>query len=81
MTETVTIIVNKKEVTVEKGTVVAAAVMIAGFTSFRKSVSGEARAPICGMGICFECRVTIGGQKHLRSCQIICKEGMKVETE
>lgn len=81
MTETLTITVNNKEVKVEQGTVVAAAVMIAGFTSFRKSVTGEPRAPICGMGICFECRITIDGQKHLRSCQIICKEGMKVETE
>jgi sarcosine oxidase subunit alpha len=48
---------------------------------FRRSVSGEARGPICGMGICFECRVTIDGQPQQRSCQIDCREGMRIETE
>jgi sarcosine oxidase subunit alpha len=81
MSESVTLTVNEKLVTVSQGTVVAAAVVIAGFDAFRKSVTGEARAPICGMGICFECRVTIDGVKHSRSCQMLCKEGMKVETE
>lgn len=81
MSETVTINVNDRQVAVEKGTVVAAAVVIAGFTSFRKSVTGESRAPVCGMGICFECRVTIDGVKHSRSCQTLCGEGMNVETE
>jgi sarcosine oxidase subunit alpha len=81
MSETITLTVNGKKITVAKNTVVAAAVVIAGFDSFRKSVTGEARAPICGMGICFECRVTIDGRKHSRSCQIFCKEGMRVETQ
>jgi len=81
MNERVTLTVNDKQVTVEKGTVVAVAVINAGFDSFRKSVTGEARAPVCGMGICFECRVRIDGVSHSRSCQIICREGMQIETE
>lgn len=81
MSETVTITVNDKSLTVSKETVVAAAVILAGFTSFRKSVTGEPRTPICGMGICFECRVTIDGVTHSRSCQTFCREGMKIETE
>jgi sarcosine oxidase subunit alpha len=81
MPETVRLCVNGKVVTVEQGTVVAAAVIAAGFTSFRKSVTGQPRAPICGMGICFECRVTINGQAHSRSCQIPCQSEMNVCTE
>jgi D-hydroxyproline dehydrogenase subunit gamma len=81
MSETVTITVNEKEVTVSNETIVASAVIIAGFTSFRKSVTGDSRAPICGMGICFECRVTIDGVRHSRSCQTLCREGMTIETE
>ena len=38
---------------------VSAAVAIAGVTAFRRSVTGEPRGPLCGMGICFECRVTV----------------------
>ncbi len=59
---------------------VAAALLMAGHTTFRRSVSGEPRAPLCGMGICFECRVTIDGQAHARSCQIAVREGMEVRT-
>ncbi len=72
--------VNGKPIQVGQGTTVAAAVMIAGDTAFRTSVSGEPRGPLCGMGICFECRVTIDRHAHARSCQIVCEDGMKVVT-
>ena len=65
---------------VQPGTTVAAAILIAGQTQFRTSVSGQPRGPLCGMGICFECRVTIDGLAHARSCQIVCADGMKVLT-
>jgi len=32
------------------------------------------------MGICYECRVTINGEPHARSCQILCRPGMQVVT-
>lgn len=71
--------VNGRPVEVVEGTTVAAAVLMsAGHT--RHSVTGEARAPLCGMGICFECRVAIDGRPHERSCQIVCKPGMDVRT-
>ncbi len=65
MPETVTVSINGSRVRVSAGTSVAAAILISGETSFRRSVSGEARAPLCGMGICFECRVTIDGLAQL----------------
>ena len=67
-------------IAVAAGTTVAAALLSAGEIAFRVSVSGEPRAPLCGMGICMECRVTIDGAPHARSCQIVCREGMRVET-
>jgi D-hydroxyproline dehydrogenase subunit gamma len=72
--------INGKSIRVERGTTVAAAILIAGETAFRTSVSGQPRGPLCGMGICFECRVTIDGLAHARSCQIPCEDGMKVAT-
>lgn len=72
--------VNGREVRVPPGSVVAAAIARAGISSYRRSVRGEARGPLCGMGICFECRVTINGQAHCLSCQTLCEEGMEVVT-
>jgi sarcosine oxidase subunit alpha len=72
--------VNNVPVSVKEGATVAAAALIAGATSFRRSVSGEPRGPLCGMGICYECRVTINDEPHARSCQIPCRAGMRVVT-
>jgi D-hydroxyproline dehydrogenase subunit gamma len=72
--------VNGREVRVPAGTIVAAAIANAGVGMYRRSVQGEPRAPLCGMGICFECRVTIDGRAHCLSCQTVCEEGMMVVT-
>jgi len=75
----VTLRVNGSRVAVPAGATVAVAVAIAG-QACRRSVSGEPRGPLCGMGICFECRVSINGTPHCRSCQIVCEPGMEVKT-
>ena len=72
--------VNGREVRVPPGTVVAAAIAVAGVSGYRRSVRSEARAPLCGMGICYECRVAIDGQSQRLSCQTLCAEGMQVVT-
>jgi D-hydroxyproline dehydrogenase subunit gamma len=81
MSETVRLIVNGVAVTMPAGSMVSAAVLALGVTAFRRSVTGEARGPLCGMGICFECRVTIDGEAHCRSCQTVCRDGMDVRTD
>lgn len=75
-----TIKVDGKEVRVEEGSSVAAALLNAGVTSFHVSVSGDPRTPLCGMGTCFECRATVDGHMHARACLIPCRDGMVVET-
>jgi hypothetical protein len=80
MPDTLEITVNGKRVAVPQGASVAAALAIAGETCYRRSVSGEPRGPLCGMGVCFECHVTIDGVAHCRSCQIECRRGMQVST-
>jgi D-hydroxyproline dehydrogenase subunit gamma len=76
----ISLTVNGVGLSVAHGTTVAAAVaMTSGAT--RRSVSGEPRGPLCGMGICFECRVTIDGIAHQRSCQILCRPGQSVTTD
>jgi len=72
---------NGKPLSVEPGTVLAAAIASAGINRFRRSLSGQPRGPLCGMGICMECRVTINGRRHCLSCQTLCTEGMDVHTD
>ncbi len=72
--------VNEQAVRVPAGTLVAAAVALAGVNVYRHSVRGDARGPLCGMGVCFECRVTIDDRAHCLSCQTICADGMRVVT-
>jgi sarcosine oxidase subunit alpha len=65
---------------VKSGSVVSAALLSAGIPC-RRSISGQPRAALCGMGICFECRATVDGVPHRRTCQLLCRSGMVVETE
>lgn len=81
MPEMVTLVVNGVEVNMPAGSMVSAAILKTGVTSFRQSVTGEPRGPLCGMGICFECRVTVDGEAHSRSCQMLCRNGMDVRTD
>lgn len=72
--------INGETVTVPSGTIVAAALAITNTYTTRRSIHGQPRGPLCGMGICYECRVTINDQPHRLSCQTICESGMKVLT-
>jgi hypothetical protein len=80
MPERVTIWINGAPVQMELGSMVSAALLNAG-VPWRLSVTGEPRTALCGMGICFECRATVNGVPHRRTCQLTCREGMVVESE
>jgi predicted molibdopterin-dependent oxidoreductase YjgC len=60
---------------------VAAVLLSLGVGAFRRSVTGEARLPLCGMGTCQECRVTIDGVAHRRACLTQVRAGMRVSTD
>ena len=81
MPESVTLSVNGVSVEIPAGSMVSAAILKTETHGFRRSVTGEPRGPLCGMGICFECRVTIDGEQHCRSCQTVCRDGMDVRTD
>ena len=81
MTGNVTLSIDARDVSVEAGVTVAAAIAMSGSGVTRRSVGGDARAPLCGMGVCQECRVTIDGRMHQLSCQTVCADGMQVVTE
>jgi D-hydroxyproline dehydrogenase subunit gamma len=81
MADTVEIVVNGSRRRVAADVTLAAALINDGITAFRRSVSGEPRGPLCGMGICFECRVTVDGVAHRRACLEPVRPGMVVSTD
>lgn len=80
MSALVEIRVNGERHQVPEGMPVAVALLRLDITTFRISTSGAPRGPVCGMGTCFECRVTIDGVMHRRSCLIPCTAGLMIET-
>ncbi|WP_369944767.1 (2Fe-2S)-binding protein [Xanthomonas medicagonis] len=72
--------VNGHPLEVLPGSSVAAAVAQVA-VHFRRSRSGQPRAPLCGMGVCSECRVRIDGVGQLRACVTPAREGMQVWTD
>jgi len=73
---TVRIQIDGAPMDVPRGSTIAAAL---GTGTVRRSVSGQPRAPLCGMGVCHECRVQVGGVQQL-ACMTPCAEGQVVDT-
>lgn len=77
-----TITIDDKAVEAEEGEPVAAVILRhAPFTSRTTPVSGQARAPYCMMGVCFDCLVEIDGRTSVRSCMARVRPGMEVRRQ
>ena len=76
----VTVHIDGRAVAVPAGASVVAALAAADQLRTRRSVTGEPRFALCGMGQCQECRVTIDGWPHRLACQTRCHQGMVVTT-
>jgi predicted molibdopterin-dependent oxidoreductase YjgC len=77
---TVDVVIDNEIVSVSAGITVAAALLNVRARANRVSVSGEPRGPLCGMGVCHECRTTIDGVPHRRACMTLVQPGMVVTT-
>lgn len=76
----VEILVDGRPVAALAGESVAAALAAAGVQTLRSTPAGGGRGLYCGMGACFECRVTIDGRPGQRACLASVKPGMQVST-
>ncbi len=80
--QAVTIIVDGDPVRAYPGETVAGALLAAGRRAWRHTRNnGEARGLFCGMGVCFDCMVTVDGRLHVRACVTPVEDGMVVETQ
>lgn len=66
----------------ERETVASFLLRVAGPQGYRRSpVSGKPRAPLCMMGVCFECLVEIDGQTNQQGCMVRVREGMRIRRQ
>jgi len=80
MSNFIVVLVNGMAVRVPQGSTVAVALLVAGAPA-RRSVNGSLRSPLCGMGVCMECRAEVDSVMHSRTCQIVCQPNMQVRTQ
>lgn len=81
--DTVTIYFEDEALTVPADISVAAAVLGPGHAGHtgKNPVKGDYRAPVCLMGVCFECMMEIDGVPNQQSCLVTVREGMKVKRQ
>ena len=73
--------VDGESVPAYAGETVATVLLALGRLTFRHTDHGRApRGLYCGMGVCFDCLVTIDGQPNVRACLTPVRAGMVVET-
>jgi predicted molibdopterin-dependent oxidoreductase YjgC len=76
----VTVWIDGRATRAVAGSTVAAVLAANGIPGPHRSPTGAHRGPLCGMGICFECRVTLDGRPHRLACQELCREGLHITT-
>lgn len=72
--------VNDQTLEVFEGEILAAALWANGLIAVGHNLEAEIpRGMYCGIGHCYECRVTVDGIEDVRSCLISVREGMQVD--
>jgi predicted molibdopterin-dependent oxidoreductase YjgC len=79
--QAVTITVDGVPVQAYLGETIAGALLAQGQRAWRRTPQGEPRGLFCGMGICFDCTLTVDGMPNIRACLTLVTDGMVVETE
>lgn len=75
----VTLHLEGRPISARAGDTLAIALLNAGVVRFRQTaVSGQPRAPLCLMGVCFDCLVEVDGRQNVQSCMTEVFEGMQV---
>lgn len=71
-----------RPISFEPGWTVGAALTAAGIRSWRTTrAAGRPRGLFCGIGVCFDCLITVNGQPSLRACLVPAGDGDSVTTQ
>ncbi|MEV6422484.1 (2Fe-2S)-binding protein [Streptomyces sp. NPDC051662] len=64
------------------GQTIGAALIAAGHRSWRRTrLGGAPRGVFCGIGVCFDCLITVNGQPNQRACLVEVAPGDRVRTQ
>jgi predicted molibdopterin-dependent oxidoreductase YjgC len=75
------ITVDGESIQAYAGESVAAAMLAAGRYIFRHThPEGQPRGIFCGMGVCYECLVTVDGRERVRACIFPVRDGLRITT-
>jgi hypothetical protein len=70
--------VDGERIPARAGQTLAAALTASGRRLFGLNVDGSPRGVFCGMGLCFECAVTVNGTTEQRACMTLARPNMCV---
>lgn len=63
-----------------RGQNIGAALVSNGITAWRSTrKNARPRGLFCGIGVCFDCLVTVDGEANQRACLVEVQEGMEIE--
>jgi predicted molibdopterin-dependent oxidoreductase YjgC len=75
------VMVNNRKVEAFEGELVSTVLQAEGISIFgRKHDTGRPSGIYCGMGVCYECLVTVNGTPNTRACQTFVTDQMVIET-
>jgi D-hydroxyproline dehydrogenase subunit alpha len=81
MSQTVQITVDDRPVQCRAGETIAAALIDAGIDTWRTTRRGKTRRGLfCGIGVCFDCLVTVNGDRPVRACLATVRPGDRIDT-
>ena len=63
-----------------EGETVAAALIASGRRVFHTIPGGQPRGIFCGIGVCFDCMVTVDDAERVRACITPVRDGMRIST-
>ncbi|MEU6572685.1 (2Fe-2S)-binding protein [Streptomyces sp. NPDC046805] len=64
-----------------EGQTLAGVLLASGRLAWRQGRSGAPRGVFCGIGVCFDCLVTVGGERDVRACRRRARDGDVVTTQ
>ncbi len=74
------VVVDGAPVPAYPGETIAGVLLAAGWRAWRTTRRGQPRGVFCGIGLCFDCLVTVDGIPNVRACMTQVTQGMVVET-
>ncbi|WP_405962856.1 (2Fe-2S)-binding protein [Streptomyces sp. NBC_00723] len=77
-----TVTFDGREIEALPGQTIAAALWASGVTAWRTTRGeGRARGVFCGIGVCFDCLVTVDGRPGRRACLVAALPGADIRTQ